>query len=835
MKKIIYFILLLLLVYDTKGQNISFSSNGHVNHFTKIDTLYFTEYAGKKPSTKTVAIDTTFSRSLMQFDSSFGFTSKTLADAKVKDSKLTNFKKVFSTSFYTYTDGALQAPTSVLFFKPKTDSAVIKRFSPIGKVVKHPGLNGYYYLYIKTDIYTDGDKIFALCDSLNNAGLTVIVEPVFVRQLKLGADPFLPNEWNVSNTGQYGGTPGADMKVANVWNMGYTGTGVKVAVIDLGIDLTHPDLEANLLTGFDATGNNSGGAPIYDQYNTHGTECAGIIGEIANTIGGAGVAYNVHIIPIRFGTVAPPNVNPNGYITTNDTWESNCFNYAVNSGADIISNSWGLDGGSPSSQLNAAISNAITNGRAGKGSLVLFAAGNENSSLDYPASNTNVIAVGASCECDTRKRSSNDPNFVNPGVSTDPLGVSCDGEFWWGSNFGTGLDVAAPGVDITTTSFTPLAGGGHTDTYVTNFNGTSAATPNAAAVLALILSANPNLTGQQARNILESSTDKVGGYTYQSGVSGQPNGTWSTDAGYGRINACAAIAQVLDGVLSILGDASFCSTISNSYTIPKLPTGVTITWSATPSGVVTINAPGSSQTTLTKTGNGAITLTATISNTCSSSPIVISKSNIMVGLPTAIGIDVGAGGFTNMEDCGNATDFGVLYNEADHNYAGYLYVTASNATSLSWTEVSNSSIPYWGWTTSNNGHTLNVSQKYANKYLSLKVTATNACGSINKIYDFNSGACFVSAPVTGDNYLLTPNPAEDNVTVSVNSASKNSEAVSFAQIRVYDGSGNLKKQLKYGSDTRQARINIADLRPGYYSVEISNGKTAERKPLVVQR
>jgi hypothetical protein len=414
----------------------------------------------------------------MQFDSAFGFTSKTLAEAENESSKLSNFKKIFSTSFYAYTDGALQAPTSVLFFKPKSEENVVQDFSPLGKVVKHSYLNGYYYLYVKTNIYNNGDKIFALCDSLNNAGLTITVEPVFVRQLKLETDPFLPNEWNVTNTGQYGGTPGADMKVANVWNMNYTGTGVRVAVIDLGVDLAHPDLQANLLPGYDATGNNSGGAPIYDQYNTHGTECAGIIGEIANTIGGVGVAYNAHIIPIRFGTVAPPNINPNGYITTSDTWESNCFNYAVNNGADIISNSWGSHGGSSSAQVDAAILNAVTNGRGGKGAIVLFAAGNENSSIDYPASNTNVIAVGASCECDTRKRSSSNPALLNPGVSADPLDVSCDGEFWWGSNFGTGLDLMAPGVNITTTTFTPNADGTHTDTYVNNFNGTSSATPN---------------------------------------------------------------------------------------------------------------------------------------------------------------------------------------------------------------------------------------------------------------------------------------------------------------------------------------------------------------------
>lgn len=809
MKKIIYFILFQLLVYNAKTQNISFSSNGHRNNFIKIDTLFFTEYAGKKPSFKTSVIDTAFSQSLMQFDSSFGFTTKTLAEAQNEGSKLHNFKKIFSTSFYAYTDGALQAPTSVLFFRPRSEKNIVHDFSSLGKVVKHPDLNGYYYLYVNTNIYNNGDKIFLLCDSLNNAGLTIIVEPVFVRQLKLDTDPFLPNEWNVTNTGQYGGTAGADMKVANVWNMSYTGTGVKVAVIDLGVDLAHPDLQANLLTGYDATGNNSGGAPIYDQYNTHGTECAGIIAEIANTIGGVGVAYNAHIIPIRFGTVAPPNINPNGNITTSDTWESNCFNYAVNNGADIISNSWGSHGGSPSAQIDAAILNAVNNGRGGKGTIVLFAAGNENSFIDYPASNTNVIAVGASCECDTRKRSSNNPALLNPGVSVDPLGVSCDGEFWWGGNFGTGLDVMAPGVNITTTTFTPNADGTHTDTYVNNFNGTSAATPNTAAVLALILSANPNLTGQQARNILESSTDKVGGYTYQANISGQPNGTWSSDAGYGRVNACAAVNNALATILSVSGDNTFCTT-SNVYNIPNLPIGATVHWDVTPAGIATPSTPNSTQTILTKNGNGIITLTATISNACGS-PITVTKNNIIVGTPAPIlyAIQVSLPGEPTKIDVYATTAYGstdpIPGVTAYHWYKDGVLQGASGNEFI--------------W------------------YIPCNITSTlacevvNACGTSTRPEIEETGGCRQRT----SSYTVSPNPAVATVTVSVldmKSSETSNTNPTIKEVSIYDNQGNLKRHEIF-NDVKKATLDISSLQSGNYFIEISNGASKERKPLII--
>ena len=179
-------------------------------------------------------------------------------------------------------------------------------------------------------------------------------------------NPLRSWEWNIRNFANItGGVVGADMKVENAW-CNSTGTGVRIAVIDDGVDLIHPDLQANLLAGFDATGNNSGGAPIAT--NGHGTNCAGIIASIDNLIGTIGVAFNSRIIPIRMGIVDPIT----GSFNTNNTWIANCFAEAVNRGADVISNSWG--GGSPSTQIDAAITNAVNNGRNGNGCVVLFAA-----------------------------------------------------------------------------------------------------------------------------------------------------------------------------------------------------------------------------------------------------------------------------------------------------------------------------------------------------------------------------------------------------------------------------------------------------------------------------
>ncbi len=389
-------------------------------------------------------------------------------------------------------------------------------------------------------------------------------EPDFLRLMKRmnTNDPSVDDQWSLNNDGvntsSWGGTVGADMKVFNAWGTTTGSSTVSVAIIDEGVDLNHPDLAGNMLPGYDATGQGSGGGPSGD--DAHGTACAGIVAAVGNNnTGGAGVAYDSKIVPVRIAYSSGTSW------VTNNTWIGNAINWSWNQGnADILSNSWG--GGGSSSTINNAIDNAINNGRGGLGSPVLFAAGNDNGANSYPATYTPTISVIAMSMCNQRK---------NPS--------SCDGETWWGSNYGTGADIAAPGVKIFATDISGSAGYSSGD-YTSSFNGTSSACPNAAGVMALVLSANGSLTEDQARVALESTTDKVGGYTYNSNVSGQPNGTWSTNLGYGRVNAEAAVASVSS---STANDAGITSIID--------PTGSICSTSATP--VVVLRNYGSNTLT----------------------------------------------------------------------------------------------------------------------------------------------------------------------------------------------------------------------------------------------
>lgn len=211
------------------------------------------------------------------------------------------------------------------------------------------------------------------------------------------------------------------------------GAGVTVAVIDTGVDLTHPDLVDRLVTGKSFVSRTSSA----NDDNGHGTHCAGTIGATSNTIGVIGVAPGVTILPVKV-------LDRNG----SGTWSAvaNGIRWAADKSANIGSLSLG---GGASSTLADACTYAV-----GKGTMLVAASGNNGSSTpSYPAGYSNVVAVGATDSND------NIASF---------------------SNYGPHLDVSAPGVSV----FSTYKG----SSYAT-LSGTSMATPHAAGVCALIWAA----------------------------------------------------------------------------------------------------------------------------------------------------------------------------------------------------------------------------------------------------------------------------------------------------------------------------------------------------------
>ncbi len=413
----------------------------------------------------------------------------------------------------------------IVRFRPSaTEKEIDELNSNLGVIVVKKGfLNKSDYI-LKIPFGVGGD-VLRIANTYHDSPIVKFAHPNFIRLLKPQLSPndqYYNDQWNLNNSGQNGWTVDADIDAPEAWDIHTGDTTVTIAIIDEGVDLNHEDLLANLVTGYDATGNGSGGAP--NTWDGHGTSCAGIASAVTdNALGVAGVNWNVKIMPVRIAY--SPSSCKGCYWITYDSWIADGIQWAVDNGADVLSNSWG--GGSPSSIITSAIQYAKTNGRGGKGSVVAFASGNDDGAIIYPATLSEVIAVGATSPCDERKSPS-----------------SCDGEWWWGSNYGPELDVSAPGVKIYTTDI--MGSGGYTiDNYVSDFNGTSSATPHVAGLAGLIISADPALSASDVESVIKNTADDLG----------DPG--WDQYFGYGRINAFSALSSLSSTMNSISGTAYF--------------------------------------------------------------------------------------------------------------------------------------------------------------------------------------------------------------------------------------------------------------------------------------
>jgi len=330
-------------------------------------------------------------------------------------------------------------------------------------------------------------------------------------ELQSADDEHFDEQWGFENTGQHGGTVGVDIGACAAWSRTTGDASILVAVLDHGIELDHPDMPNMSSLSYDTVTDTS---PSQVR-GSHGTACAGIIGAARNNgdLGVAGVAPDTTLMSISNSLFLGPNVQQE---------LANGLNWAWQNGADVISNSWGHNSLS-SPLIDDAITAALSQGRGGLGTVVVFAAGNANGAVSYPAnSNPEILAIGAMSPCAERK---------NPS--------SCDNETGWGSNFGEEIDVVAPGVLIPTTDRQGAAGYDASD-YTLRFNGTSSACPHVAGVAALILSVDDGLTQQEVSEIIERNAKKVGTYNYQTEPS-HPNGTRHNEMGYGLIDADACV------------------------------------------------------------------------------------------------------------------------------------------------------------------------------------------------------------------------------------------------------------------------------------------------------
>jgi subtilisin family serine protease len=347
-------------------------------------------------------------------------------------------------------------------------------------------------------------------------------------------DPRFPELYGMRNTGQTGGTAGADIKATLAWDQFTGDPNIKIGVIDTGVDYNHPDLAANVWTnpgeipgnGIDDDANgyvddvhgydfaNNDGDPFDD--NGHGSHCSGTMAGVGNNnVGVTGVNWNAKIVGIKF-------LSGSGSGSTDGAIGG--IQYAIVVGTRLTSNSWGGGG------FSQALLDAI-NAAGAAGQLFVAASGNSSANTDvsphYPSSYNSpyIIAVAATDHND------NLASFSNYGATT--------------------VDIAAPGVNILST----LPGNSYG-----LLSGTSMATPHVSGVVALAMGRYPGVPNLQIKTLLLNAAD----------VKASLNGKVLTN---GRMNAFMTLAEpdsIAPGAIANLatGDAG-----SNSMRLTWTATG----------------------------------------------------------------------------------------------------------------------------------------------------------------------------------------------------------------------------------------------------------------------
>ena len=304
-------------------------------------------------------------------------------------------------------------------------------------------------------------------------------------------EPNFYRQYGMHNTGQnfgvgYSGTADADIDAPDAWAYTTGSSSIIVAVVDTGVDTTHPDLAANCLPGY----NFITGTPGQIDDKGHGTHCAGVIGAIGNNgVGIAGLNWNVKILPCKF-------LDSTGHGYTSNAISA--INYARDQGASVISNSWGGD------DYSQALKDAIDN----SGAVVVCAAGNDGLNTDsvpqYPSafSSSNIISVASTDWNDGLS------GFSNYGLTT--------------------VDVGAPGGYVYST---------YPGNQYAYMSGTSMATPHVSGIAALMKARNSSATVAQIKAAILSTVDL------------KPSLTNKCVTG-GRVNAYSALRAIIPPVVA---------------------------------------------------------------------------------------------------------------------------------------------------------------------------------------------------------------------------------------------------------------------------------------------
>jgi len=426
----------------------------------------------------------------------------------------------------------IYVPTGELFIEFRPNTSVSLKQSAINElhltIKEARGQDGFVVA-----VTPQSPNPIKVANELQKKPYVAIAEPdlaskFVTKAFVLPTDGLMDQQWHLRNTGRHRNTNvgfkiGADARVIDAWSAARTvgQPDIIVAVVDDGFDLSHPDLSmpGKIIRPWDFTRRTDNPRPEFGDW--HGTACAGVAVAAAGLGGVIGAAPGCTLMPVRWG----PNLSD----AQIEAW----FDYVTAKGADVVSCSWGA--ANPyfplSTRAFRALERCATQGRGGKGCVIVFAAGNSNhdinnaegGTLDGFAIHPNVIAVAASTSVDTRS------NYSNFGREISICAPS-SGAGGWGV-----LTCDVTGIDPTT----GVALGYSEGDYTYEFGGTSSACPLVAGIAALLLSIKPEMTSAQVKDLLQESARKIGDSgSYD--ISGH-----SDQFGYGCVDAYAAVQLII--------------------------------------------------------------------------------------------------------------------------------------------------------------------------------------------------------------------------------------------------------------------------------------------------
>lgn len=374
--------------------------------------------------------------------------------------------------------------------KEKKDTLLLKQMAEKYHLMilgNNEWLPSWYILSVTEK--TEGSSL-NVANSLYETGLFASACPEFSFDAReCISDPNFEQQWGLYNA-QY---PGIDINACQAWNIS-KGSGAVVAIIDCGIDMEHQDLKTNIYPiSYDAASQTSPSTiHVAGDSRNHGTHCAGIVGAAINGIQVAGVAPESKLMSISTRMLLSYPID----FARGIAW-------AWANHADVISCSWWTP---EDDAIKDAIDDALLYGRNGNGCVVVKSAGNnDGGAVTFPGNYRPEILTVSS--------------------------IAKNGQLSDFSSIGPSVDVCAPGSAILSTGV---------ENTVISMSGTSMACPHVAGIAALILSTNPYLTGQEVRDIIEQTAQKVGTLPYNN-ASDRQNGTWNSSYGYGLVDAYAAV------------------------------------------------------------------------------------------------------------------------------------------------------------------------------------------------------------------------------------------------------------------------------------------------------